>query len=416
MTMPVYKKFLIAIIILLFTYILYRLYRKRLLLLKEQNKEGYLNGKTPEQELNNIKNTDINMSVRSINSAYTQYPLSQYMIKGSYNSAITKNYVSLDMLQYVLSRGCRFIDFEVFYLDGKPMVSYSNDPNFAVLETNNRLLLDNVLASAVANAFNSPSPNKDDPLFIQLRIKSNDTIIYNEVAKSINNTLITRLYKDKITKTTKLSDIMGKVVLVMDRTINYKYKDFTKCPDPNDKTCYDLTNFINIESGSDFMRTSDYTTITNKSLNPPTINNNNVTTDLQYIQIVTPDVTSSSVSNPDSMNLIKNYGCQVILYSFYNKDEALTAYEELFNNNLYAIVPMATTLIYLHNDPRGVINSVENTYNSILGIKLNNGNNGGLSTSLNENTSAIIIGSVLGGVVMLLIIGGIAASKSKKPV
>jgi hypothetical protein len=76
---------------------------------------------------------------------------------------------------------------------------------------------------------------------------------------------------------------------------------------------------------------------------------------------------------------------------------------------------MASTLIYLHNDPRGVINSVENTYNSILGIKLNNGNNGGLSTSLNENTSAIIIGSVLGGVVMLLIIGGIAASKSKKP-
>jgi hypothetical protein len=350
MLMPLYKKILIFIIILLFSYVLYRLYKKRLSFIKQ---EGYLFDKTSDQELKDMKNVDTSINITTINSAYTQLPLSQYVIKGSFNSAITKNFVSLDALQYVLSRGCRFIDFEVFYLDGKPMVSYTNDPNFSILETDNKLLLDNVLASAVASGFNSPSPNKDDPLFIQIRIKSKDDNVYRQVAKSIQNSLSSRLFKGQITKTTKLSDIMGKVILVMDRTINYNYKKNTDCPNPNDKTCYDLTKYINIESGSEFLRTSNFTSLLNKGVTPPIINDNNLTTDVQYIQIASPDITSNNMKNPDPRNLIQNYGCQILLYRFYdnNSDDGLVAYENLFNDNLYGIVPLSTMLIYMQHHP-----------------------------------------------------------------
>ena len=410
MTMQVYKKFLILFIIVIFTYILYRIYRKRLSILKGINQEGYLNGKTVEQEVDNLKNTDVPMNIRNLNAANTQLTISQYLIKGSYNSAVTENYVSLDMLQYVLSRGCRFIDFEVFYLDGKPMVSYSYDPNFAILESNNQILLDNVLASAMANGFNSPSPNKDDPLFIQLRIKAQDNALYKEVAKSINNTLTTRLYKGKVTKTTKISDLIGKVVLVMDRTIDYKYTDYIKCSNPNDKTCYDLSNFINMESGSEFMRTSDSKTITDKSINPPTINDNNLTTDVQYIQIVTPN--NGSKPNLNSINLIKNYGCQVILFPFYIKNEALNVYEELFNDVLYGIVPLSGALIYLKSDPRGILKAAENIKAPSFSIK--SGGTPDLTSLFSDNTNAIIIGSVLGGVGVLLIVGAIMANSKKK--
>lgn len=411
MTMPFYKKILILIIILLFSYVLYRLYKKRTTLIKQ---EGYVFNKTIDQEINDIKNTDVSLDIRSINASYTQLPISQYLIKGSFNSAVTSNFVSLDMLQYVLTRGCRFIDFEVFYLDGKPMVSYSNDPNFSILETNNKLLLDNVLAYSIANGFNSPAPNKDDPLFIQLRIKSKDDNVYNQVAKCVNNALSARLYKGQVTKNTKLSDIMGKVVLVMDRTINYNYKSATSCLDPNNKTCYDLTKYINMESGSEFMRTSTATTILNKATTPPTINNNNLTTDVQFMQVVIPDTTSMLTKNSNAIKLIKDYGCQIILFSFYNKDDQLNTYEEIFNDNLYAIVPLSTALIYLQNDPRGIMNDVATTYDSILGFKMNNGNNGGISKSLDENKTAIIIGSVLGGLIVFLIIGAVASIQTQK--
>jgi hypothetical protein len=408
--MPFYKKLLILLIIIIFTYVLYRLYKKRLEIV---NREGYFFDKTVEQEIIDAKDDDNPVKINSVNDAYSDIPVLQCLIKGSYNTAITKNFVSLDMIQYVLSRGCRFIDFEVFYLDEKPMVSYSNDPNFAIIETDNRILLDNVLSHAVTNGFNSPAPNKNDPLFIQLRIKSNEEKIYNEVAKSINNTLINRLYKGEITKTTKISDIKGKVVLVVDRTINYKYKDFTNCNNPNDKTCYDLKKQTNIESGSEFLRTTDSGTILSKRIKPPVINNNNLTTDVDYLQIVTFD-SNKNDSNKNPIPLIKDYGCQIMLYQFYNKNENLQLYEHIFNDNLYGIVPLSVVLIYLKTDPRGIMNTItdaEDKYNSIIGIKMNNNNNGGVSKLLDSNTTAIIVGSIFGGIAVFLAIGIMASRK-----
>lgn len=398
--MLVYKKILILMIVILFTYILLRLYRKRLFI-----KEG-IDG-------DSINKKDPSVNVRSLAAAYLNLPLCQYIIKSSYNSAIDdKKTVSTDMLKYVLSRGCRFIDFEVFYPDGKPMVSYSVDPNFQYLETTNQVLLDTLLSTAIANGFNQNSPNSQDPLFIQLRIKSQNNDIYKAVAASVQATLSSKLYKDKITPTTKLSDIMGKVVLVIDRTIKYTYTDYTVCQGTTDlkaQTCYDLSKLLHMESGSDYMPTSDNRSLTSREITPPSINKNNLNTDVTRMQVVTPD--GGSNPNLNSGILIKDFGVQVIMFPFYIKNEALNTYEEIFNDNLYGIVPVATVLIYLKNDPRGLLKALKPPDAPVLGINMNS-----LNSLFSDNINAIIIGSVLGGVTVMLIIGVIYSVRKPKPV
>ena len=78
-----YKKVLILFIIILFSYILYRIYKKHSELIKH---EGFSFIKTIEQEINDATNIGIPIQLNSINNAYTQLPISQYLIKGSFNS------------------------------------------------------------------------------------------------------------------------------------------------------------------------------------------------------------------------------------------------------------------------------------------------------------------------------------------
>ena len=68
-------------------------------------------------------------------------PLREYCIKSSYNTALSGKYVSTDMIKYVLTRGCRFLDFEIFYVDNGPCVAYSVDPTFVTVTSKNTIKL-----------------------------------------------------------------------------------------------------------------------------------------------------------------------------------------------------------------------------------------------------------------------------------
>ena len=50
-------------------------------------------------------------SIQSMENKYAKLPIKDYCIKSSYNSATTGKTVNKKMIQYVLSRGCRFLDF-----------------------------------------------------------------------------------------------------------------------------------------------------------------------------------------------------------------------------------------------------------------------------------------------------------------
>jgi hypothetical protein len=316
--MSLFKKILIFIIVIIFTYVLWRLIYNRHEILKKHigNKEGFTFFATPDSELTSVKNSDP-VIIQNINPSYASLPLRDFVIKASFNSAITGKYVNLAMIQYILSRGCRFLDFEIFLIDGAPVVAYSTDKKSDTIDTNNYILLDSVLASAVSNAFSQVSPNSNDPLFIHLRIKSSDPKIYSAVAKSIDFSMKAKLYNKNVTNNTELSEIMGKVVIVMDKTIQRDYNHLSKCS-PGDSGCYNLTDFINMESGSETLFLQRYSEILNQCSAPPHIldkckNGSNLCTNVSKMRLILPDVNFNKTQNPDYSDFISNYGCQIYL-------------------------------------------------------------------------------------------------------
>jgi hypothetical protein len=349
--MEIYKKIILLIAFLIFIYIVFDLYQRkqRFALYSFDIKENF-DIPNPSQssediELNSMIFKD-QPKITSVSEQDKNMPLSQYVIKASYNSACTGEYVNAKAVEYVITRGCRFVDFEVFDISNVPSVAFSKDPTFKSIDSKNKISLDNALTTVVTTAFSSKSPNSKDPMFIHLRIKSNNNDIYKMVAKSVDASLKSKLYNGKVKDKTKVSDIMGKIVLLVDKTIRYDYKNYTGCL-KNDKNCYDLSKYVNIESGSEYLRLDQYSKVLDQQKNRPRILDNNNSTDKNYIHLVIPDFNMKNTTNPSIGKFVTDYGCQIVAYKFYNKDAQLEEYEMLFNENRYGILKLADSIIYL---------------------------------------------------------------------
>jgi Phosphatidylinositol-specific phospholipase C, X domain len=275
--------------------------------------------------------------------------LMQYCIKSSYNTAISGDYVSEEMVSNVVAQGCRFLDYEVFYDGDKDAayVAYTTDPSYNTINTKNRVLLDTILSKSVRDGF-TKAPNLLDPLLIQLRIKSNNKNVYKCVAKSVNSTLAEKLYPSKITENTTLDDIMGKVVLIVDRTLNLDWKLKSKCTaEPN---CYDLYALCNLESGSELLRKETYDYLLEQTTVPPHIMDDNINTDVELIRLVEPDLTTNSkykdIKNPAFKNYVMDYGAQIITYNYNKAGRELNDYENFFNDIGFAFVPISSAIQY----------------------------------------------------------------------
>lgn len=203
--MNLIQKLLIIITIFIATYIVFFLLKQRELILNiSTKKENFaIFGNTQSSELSSLQSQLANVSITDTN-ADDNRPLKEYVFKSSYNSAVSGDKVSLDMIDLVLSRGCRVLDFEIIILDGQPVVTYTKDPNYQQLETDNHITLDQILLRVSTTAFAKPTPNISDPLFLHFRIKSNDKNAFKLVASvlessgiSKNNKLYTQTSKPK---------------------------------------------------------------------------------------------------------------------------------------------------------------------------------------------------------------------------
>lgn len=350
--MNFYEKLLTLLTVLILLYVFSQLSKHHLFSYttepfqtkKEERLESFIG--TPKNELSNLENKDVPTNIISVKKELTGETLKEYVIKGSYNTAITGNYVNLDMIKYVLSRGCRFVDFEVLFFDDKAVVSTTSDPNYTVIDTENVIPLSSVLSATVSQAFSRPSPNFKDPLFIHLRIKSKDATIYKRVGKAVDFALKSKLYEGKIDKNTKLSDIMGKVVLVIDKTVDRDYRKHTECS-PGEKNCYALDNFISLESGTEVMNNQNYSQILNEKNKQLTVrDNNNLSTDVESYRLALPDKKLDTMRNPGVENMVMNHIIQIVPYRFYIKGDELDEYETLFNDLGFAITPLSSTHAY----------------------------------------------------------------------
>jgi len=309
-------------------------------------KEGITFFSSPETEIASLK-TDKDVKIQNTNVKAYNLPLKEYCIKASYNSAYTGRYINTDMVKYVISRGCRVLDFEVYLIEGRPCVGVSTDEDSVTLDTENSILLDRVFTTIMTNAFTAIGcPNYEDPLFINLRIKSKDPSVYKEVAKVVEVDLKPKLLVGPVTKETKLSEIMGKVVLMVDKTVNYDYKNLSKC-DPNEQHCFDLKTYVSLETGSEDLFLVKYENIITQFGLPIYIMNDNTKTNIQNMIFIKPDYDTTNNTNPNYLDLVKEYGAQIFPYSFYHKDAELVGYEKFFDDHKTALVPISSALKYL---------------------------------------------------------------------
>ena len=331
---------IIVLIIFLFFYISYRLIQK-------QNTKYIYEGFQEGLDTSSIIDSTDKMLDISLN---------QVCIKASYNSAFDGKNISIDQLKYVMSKGCRFLDFEIYSdSSGNAVVNYSTDPTYSTyINTNSSTKPDspslaisfNQIMDAIIDSTPKTSsdgkntyvtPNPNDPLFIQLRIKTdakkNDNRIYTAVA-SVLSANTGRLYQMQINGNTNLKDLKEKYIIVMDKSINPNY------PESFDK-------YVNIITGGTTWSSQQYSLFKNQKTTPPKINDDFKTTNVTQLKLLMPDVDENSPNPQNPFTLIESYGVQAIAYKFYKRDMALDLYETIFAEYQSAFVPLAYAIQFI---------------------------------------------------------------------
>ena len=348
---------ILIIALLLIIYIIYKLKCKKPVIVNNLNKiENFTTDSNAKKEVekllakyNGFSNMYNNFgNIQSVKDKFTNMPLHQYCIKSSYNTACSGKYVSSDMIEHIISRGCRFLDFEVFYIKNNnifmPKVAVSTDHNFIILDTHNSISLDEALSTVATTAFSQKSPNNNDPIFINLRIKSKDSNVYEAVAKSLDSNLKSIAYTGNITEQTKLKDIMRKAIVVVDKTIQRDYKDYANCAS-GDVKCYDISNYTNLESGSEYLNLFHYTDLLNHSNQPALIKDDNIHTTAENMKMAIPDIIPNT-SNPVYKEFVVKHACQNLFVQYPIVDKPLNVYEDFFNDMMGGIVPLSVALTY----------------------------------------------------------------------
>lgn len=357
---------IIIIIILILAYIAFSIYNKKQLIENmksligedKQNDgedksligrdkslvEGFGEPADPKTEIEILRTNYENspLSIKGgIPNAYLELPIREFIVKSSYNSAISGLFASKDAIKLVLERGCRLIDFEIFSRNNIEYVSYSGDPEYKSMGTenvsSNRLKLVNAFNTIATSAFSSPSPSTNDPLFILIRIKDNSAQVYRRVSKQLNRTFSQRLFKGTFNSGTPLRKIQGKVVIFFDTLSSPKWTEYDKC-DQGADACLD--GVIHLEAGTTNFPLYSYGDLFSLPSLPVNRNTGDLKTDINSFMIVQPPA-FDAIKPPDPQSTIEKWHPQFLAYKFYQKNEQLDKYEAIFNNYGCAFVPMS---------------------------------------------------------------------------
>jgi hypothetical protein len=317
------RKLLIFIVLIFFTGLIIKLTTKRARLLHETfevfaTKEGEMTkfniNETPQNTVGTITNF----------SSQNNLSLKEYCIMSSRNTAKSGSYMNTEMIKYVLSRGCRLLDFEIYEFNGAPHVAYSTDGDSQYIETKNKILLDDALKTVAQFGFTAPSPNPTDPLFIQLRIRINKITdnMSKIIAMTVRDNLGQRLMSGKVTKWTPFFSLKEKIVIILDR---------------ENQTSHITPNIV---GNSNELSADSYDNVLALTPTPPIINADNLRTNIKSLTM-----TFANDGNPQQLNkLITRHATQFICYNF---SENTSEYETVFNDNGSAFVPFSQMIPYI---------------------------------------------------------------------
>jgi hypothetical protein len=275
----------------------------------------------------------INGNLRPLNSNDPDLSgnLCDYYIKTAYNAcsggSYKNDYVEICNLKAILKQGVRGLDFEIYSIDDKPVVatSSSSNPSYHVKESLNSVPFEEVMRTISNYAFGSGSaPNQSDPIIIHLRLMSTNQKMFKELAKIFKKNDGIMLGKEyryenygKNIGGEPLLKFLNKVILIIDRNNN----SFLECKE--------LLEYVNLTSGSVFMRAYEYAGIKNN----PDIN------ELQEynrrnMSIVLPD-RGVNPSNPSGL-LCRETGSQMVAFRYQLTDNYLAENQLFFDTCTYA--------------------------------------------------------------------------------
>ncbi len=291
----------------------------------------------------------VGLNIKPISKIYYNLPIKEFIIKSSYNSAIVGGSASKESVKFVINRGCRVLDFEIYTrIDDKGVekeyISFSEDPEYKSIKTDLDLTMDDAFVAVIGNAFTS-APAPKDPLFIHLRIKNHSRDAYKRIVKSLETNFGSKLYGKKVNGSTKIGDLMDKMVIILDITSAPDYDNYGSCNRADGPDCIPFSTYIQLRSGIvDFPKYSyiDY----HELISSPITIADNGRTDVKSFYMVTPPQVGN-VAAPTIAELAKQ-PCQMVLMKFYNQTSDLKDYEKIFNLCESSFCPISSLILKLH--------------------------------------------------------------------
>jgi len=269
-----------------------------------------------------------------------KYNLLDYYIKTAYNccsgGSYKNDFVSICALKNVIKQGVRGLDFEIYSVNDKPVVSTSTDPSYYIKETFNSVDFGEALQTIINYAFSgSTAPNPEDPIILHLRIKSNNQKIYTYMANlfEANDTYFLGKnfsYENQGLNLglTPLLQLSGKIVVIVDR-INTTFQENQN-----------FLEYVNMASDSIFMRALPYYDV---KFTPDL--SELVEYNKKSMTIAFPDKGINPV-NPSAM-VIREAGCQMIAMRYEFIDNYLEENTAFFDSAGYAFVLKPTRLRFV---------------------------------------------------------------------
>jgi len=316
---------------------------------------------------NFVFNSDAARGIAGSYPNISTLPISQYTIKSSYNSACSGNSgnITNEMLMYVLSRGCRFVDFEIANISGTPYVVSPNYNSTVTMDKTKIVPLDNILQTAVTYGLtNSPgsAPNYLDPLFIHLRIHPDPSYndLYQNIAYSIDHNIGSNLYKTNAKLAPKLDSIGPNAPLVTTRDYFF-YVASGLGPTNNNPTNEIYSSFIS------FANLLSNTIATDANLKK-IVMDFNVAFTKQLENNNTPDKMTSFLNRPEVKNFLNISFVQSYIGTV---SELLKTITNDPNNKMYIAAKNALSVINYINATGDVnnvtINPFKTTMSDVMG-------------------------------------------------